>query len=210
MRGSIACALFVAAASSAVACGPANSSPDAFPFPADSAPHADAPHADAAPAVDAPGAADANPNGAPLNETGSAAEADYCVNQFPMQVTVAPGAQVPFFGQLYEAGLTDASATPAAGVTASLGLSPAGAASDPRFDPAWTFTAGAPNAGYDFAQNNDEYTVTITAPSAGVYRFAWRFSFDGGASWTYCDDDGAGSNSGLDFAAAQTGTLTVQ
>jgi hypothetical protein len=55
--------------------------------------------------------------------------------------------------------------------------------------------------------------ASFTAPGAGDYRYAYRFSFDNGASWTYCDsaqgDFGAGSNPGLTFDLENLGVLNV-
>jgi hypothetical protein len=56
--------------------------------------------------------------------------------------------------------------------------------------------------------NDDEYQRQIIAPAAGTYAYGYRFSLDG-LQWTYCDLDGAGSNSGLDFSSAQLGSMTV-
>jgi hypothetical protein len=57
--------------------------------------------------------------------------------------------------------------------------------------------------------NDDEYVGTFTAPAAGTYAYTYRFSFDAGLNWTYCDLNGAGSNAGLAFESAQLGVLTV-
>ena len=45
-------------------------------------------------------------------------------------------------------------------------------------------------------------------PAPGAYPYTARISLDGGA-WTYCDLNGAGSNSGLTFETTQLGALTV-
>jgi hypothetical protein len=61
--------------------------------------------------------------------------------------------------------------------------------------------------------NDDEYMATILAPAIGsapvLYDYTFRFSLDGGDSWTYCDIDGAGSNMNLSFDPALVGLLTV-
>jgi hypothetical protein len=61
--------------------------------------------------------------------------------------------------------------------------------------------------------NNDEYQATFTGPATGSYRYAYRVSLDGGASWTYCDnnqsDAGAGSNPGLTFNLEDLGSITI-
>ena len=38
---------------------------------------------------------------------------------------------------------------------------------------------------------------TLTLPPTGYYTYTYRFSLDGGASWTYGDVGGAGTNAGL-------------
>ncbi|MBI5544329.1 MAG: chitobiase/beta-hexosaminidase, partial [Deltaproteobacteria bacterium] len=87
------------------------------------------------------------------------------------------------------------------------GVGPAG--SSPESATGWTFSAGGPNGGYNFSQNNDEHMATLRAPAAtGSYSYVWRFRRSAG--WTYCDTDGSGSNGGLDFSASKLGTLTVQ
>ena len=57
--------------------------------------------------------------------------------------------------------------------------------------------------------NDDEYQATFVAPAAGSYRYAYRFSVDGGSTWTYCDANGSGSNAGLSFEMTHVPALTV-
>ena len=57
--------------------------------------------------------------------------------------------------------------------------------------------------------NNDEYVGTLTIGTAGTLAYAYRFSFDGGASVTYCDTNGAGSNAGLTFEPGMLGSISV-
>jgi len=92
-----------------------------------------------------------------------------------------------------------------ASIKAQFGFGPN--ATNPITQPAgWTFV----NAAYS-AQigNDDEYFASFTAPAPGTYGYVYRFSLDGGTSYTYCDTDGAGSNTGLVFSAAQLGVMTV-
>jgi hypothetical protein len=55
--------------------------------------------------------------------------------------------------------------------------------------------------------------ASFTAPAAGSYRYAYRFSLDQGVSWTFCDtsgvDGGSGSNGGLTFDLENLGVLTT-
>lgn len=141
-----------------------------------------------------------------LNETDQAAEADYCVIQFPLTTTTTAGVATELiFGQIFELGRTDAMVGGAAsGIRAELGYGPVG--SDPRTSVLWTFQPATFNVEVG---SNDEYRSTLLLTSPGTYAYAYRFSFDGGANVTYCDTDGAGSNAGLTFSASQLGTLTV-
>ena len=87
---------------------------------------------------------------------------------------------------------------------AQLGYGPVN--SDPRTSNEWKWQYANFNVEYG---NGDEYQGVITAPAPGDYYFAYRFSVDGGYSWTVCDADGAGSNPNLDYSVSQLGTLTV-
>lgn len=111
------------------------------------------------------------------------------------------------YGQIYQAGVTEA-AGPNQLVLAELGFGPATV--NPEYEPGWTWLAATFNVQ---AGNNDEYKASFTVPAVGSYRYAYRFSLDGGASWTYCDngqsDFGAGSNSGLTFDFEDEGVLAV-
>lgn len=140
---------------------------------------------------------------------------DFCRLHFPTTAMAAGGGAVgPVYGRVYVGGLTDRTTgndldtrlVAAVGYGAD-GSSPAGGG--------WTWTAAAPNAGYPgpgAEANNDEYQATFTAPSAaGSYDYAFRFSGDGGTTWTYCDTNaGAGSDGSQDgYQPANAGALTV-
>lgn len=147
------------------------------------------------------------------NESGAPEELDFCNVQFPLAITGAPGAPIDFFGQLFEDNVTNTSGAPFPGVFADLGVSPPDAAGvdlDPTQSTAWRFFPAVPNPGFNFAGNNDEYLASFSPPTAGVFRYVFRFSLNNGLSYTYCDTNGAGSNGGLDFSAADAGTLTAQ
>lgn len=49
-------------------------------------------------------------------------------------------------------------------------------------------------------RGSDVYRATLNGAPAGTYDTAWRFSSDGGATWTYCDLDG--SHNGYNLSAA--------
>ncbi|MFS8071665.1 MAG: hypothetical protein ACMG6S_35295, partial [Byssovorax sp.] len=139
-----------------------------------------------------------------VNESGQPAEADYCVVQFPStSITVQTGAAAPLvYGRIFEAGVTSpAGAAP--GITAEVGYGPASV--NPEWQSGWQFFAASFNVQVG---NDDEYQASFTAPAAGDYRYAYRFS-QNGLDWTYCDANGAGSNASLVFEPTQLPTLTV-
>jgi hypothetical protein len=139
-----------------------------------------------------------------LNESGVQGEADFCVLLDPAAVTIQAGTPMPLAtGRIFEPSVTEA-AGPSALVTAQLGFGPEGA--NPEVEPGWTWVP-ATFAGQ--VGSDDEYQASFAAPAPGTYRYGYRFSLDGGNSWTYCDLDGAGSNSGLTFDLDRLGILTV-
>ena len=147
--------------------------------------------------------------------TGVVTDADFCNVQFPKDLINAPGTtpvavntQVLIFGQLFEGGLTDANATPAPGVIGDFGLSslnPTGADLDPTASTTWRFRPAQPNGNFNFVQNNDEYFIGFVPNTIGFFRYGFRFSFDGGLNFTYCDKDD--TNNG--FNAAQISQMEV-
>lgn len=143
-------------------------------------------------------------DGCETNVTPNPNEADYCNLQFPTSVTVGSGQSTgTIYGRIFELGVTEASGS-SPGVQAQLGYGPLG--SDPRTSGGWTWTAATYNVQVG---NNDEYMGSFVAPSVGAYSYTYRFSLDGGAHYTTCDIDGAGSNVGLTFSASNLGTLNV-
>lgn len=129
---------------------------------------------------------------------------DFCNLQFPATLNVqALQSTGNIYGQVYEAGVTSIPGEPA--ISASLGFGPAG--SDPRTSQAWTWSAANYNVQIG---SNDEFAAAFTAPAInGTYNYTYRFSLDGGTTWTVGDLDGNGTNDGLSFSLAQLGVLTV-
>ena len=131
---------------------------------------------------------------------------DYCELHYPATLLGAPGQRTDLvYGWVYTAGVTDQSGQ-AAGIEAQVGVGATG--TDPATDASWTFA----NAQYNTDTNNganDEYMAAITAPTApGGYDYAYRFSGDGGQTWTYCDL--ASQNGSTDgYQPAGAGKLTV-
>lgn len=58
----------------------------------------------------------------------------------------------------------------------------------------WTWTQAGFNPGYSApgGSNNDETKASLSIPTAGTYRYGFRYrSTDAGAPWVYCDQNGA-------------------
>jgi hypothetical protein len=108
----------------------------------------------------------------------------WCNIQSPQSVTVTSGAFTQIYGQIFKTGITEA-AGPNPTVIAQLGYGAAG--TDPTVQPAsWVYLPATYNIQVG---NNDEYKAPLTAPAPGTYGYAFRFSLDNGASFTYCDLD---------------------
>ncbi|WP_224240688.1 Ig-like domain-containing protein [Hyalangium gracile] len=144
------------------------------------------------------------------NETNSGNEADFCNLQSPASIIVAANSASPvIYGQLYEAGITEQPGPPG-GWIAEVGYG--NASTDPRSNNTWRFFPASYNPSHQ--SNNDEFMGTFVAPSYSLttpnnYAFTFRFSVDNGMRWTYCDLNGAGTNTGLTFESTQLGTMTV-
>jgi hypothetical protein len=139
-----------------------------------------------------------------LNETGFTAEVDACRVQGPASLALAPGAPSGFvYGRVLEGGVTEA-AGPSPNVLVELGVGPRD--ENPQHEPGW---AWSPAAFFAQAGAQDEYRGSFAAPAAGAYAYAFRTSFDGGLSWTYCDAGGAGAQAGLAFETPRLPQLVV-
>ena len=137
--------------------------------------------------------------------TTPSSEVDFCNVQFPSNLTVSSFSTMPpIYGRLFHAGVTEA-AGPSSSVMAQLGVGPR--FSDPRAISGWSFTNSFHNAQIG---SDDEYVTYLPSnPGPGSYSYVYRFSLNGGASWSYCDLDGAGNNAGLTFSLGSMGMLTV-
>jgi fibronectin type 3 domain-containing protein len=143
------------------------------------------------------------------NESGDSNEVDavphapigYAVLQWPktMTWTISINGTDTVYGQVYVAGITDANG-PASSILAQAGFGPPG--SDPSAA-SWTWNDAAFNVR---AGNNYEYAAKLFPESVGTFDYAYRFSTDGGRSWTYGDQDGVYPGEGYDMP----GVLTVQ
>ena len=141
------------------------------------------------------------------NETNNVLEADFCNLQFPTEFSVVRSAATPLiYGRIFEAGVTEAAGAPS-GIKAEVGYGNNG--SDPRSNNSWKFFPADYNTQ---SGNDDEFMGSFTAPAtAATYAYTYRFSQDNGLKWTYCDKNGAGSNTNpeLIFEAGQLGVMTV-
>ena len=141
---------------------------------------------------------------------------DWCRLQWPLDppdATVAAGEVLTIYGRVHVDGITNLTtgADAHAVLKGQAGYGPDG--SDPDGNGDWTWEAAAVNPAWDdtVEPGNDEYMGALVAWQAGTFDHAYRFSADGGATWTYCDrriDDGSdGSNDG--YQAANAGSLEV-
>jgi hypothetical protein len=158
----------------------------------------------------------ATPPGSPLvlNESDDPFEADRCAIRSPASITGSAFTNSPVvFGQIGEIPFTPGpGADPV--IVAQLGFGPA--TSNPQYQPGWTWIPAQFNV--QAAPIEDEYRASFMLPLPGSYRYAYRFSRNGGAGWTYCDREdvagmpgsgGSGSNAGLTFELEKLGVLTV-
>lgn len=135
---------------------------------------------------------------------------DFCRLQFPLTIDENEGVETTVFGRLFIAGLTDQSNgnDPHPSVVGYVGYGPD--ATNPASD-LWTWTQGIPNPGWNGPSmgvpDDDEYQAQLSTPSAGDYDYAFRFTGDSGATFTYCDGDPAGSTNG--FASVDAGQMTA-
>lgn len=110
----------------------------------------------------------------------------WCQVQFPAATSTVPGmASEPVYGQLFVEGCTEGRGR-CGRVMAQLGYGPDD--SLPSAEWSWVpaeFNRRGPT------DANDEYAGALLVPEVGTYGYGYRFSTDEGASWTYCDSDGA-------------------
>jgi hypothetical protein len=107
---------------------------------------------------------------------------------------------VTVYGRIYEAGVTvQSQPNPPPGVTAQVGYGSASV--NPEYEAGWTWIDASYNASCSgCGVDDDEFQATFALPAAGTY----RFSLDGGSSWTYCDN-----NQASDFGAGSNGANTT-
>ncbi len=141
---------------------------------------------------------------------------DRCRLQTPINEVAFPEMLLFYFGRVYIAGQT----TLTNGVDTSVVLRASagvGAIGTEPTDASWIWPAASATPGWDADAAGeptfDEYTAVFPAPTLlGNYDTAFRFSGDGGKTWTYCDRPaGPGSDGSEDgYQVANAGTLAVQ
>ncbi len=136
---------------------------------------------------------------------------DFCRLQFPTVITETEGVSTTVYGRLYVAGLTNLTTSTDTAPTVLAQVGYGDDATDPATDTSWSWTDAVANAGYVASGNDeDEYQGELTTPpaSGSPYDFAYRFSGDGGATWTYCDGtNGASDGSADGYQTANAGAL---
>lgn len=122
----------------------------------------------------------------------SGPEVGWCVVQNPKSFDGMVGDTINFYGRVYVAGITETDGNDA-DITAQLGVQKVDAFPEngelnsvvPE-DYQWDENGVVFNAQYG---NDYEYVLSSTfeEESVGSYLYLYRFSADGGTSWTYCD-----------------------
>jgi len=114
--------------------------------------------------------------------TGDSSDIDWCNVQWPDETVSEVGvASELLYGRVYMAGLT-IYPWQGPGIDGQLGWGDVD--SDPSSDPGWTWQDASYNTTYD---SDDEYMGELTVEDEGYYAFAFRFSYDSGVTWLYCD-----------------------
>lgn len=118
----------------------------------------------------------------------------WCIIQYPIEICPAcTASSLPqtVYGRVFADGATNmtqgADSDPR--LVAELGYGPFG--DDPVSNTAaFTWLPATANAGF-LDPVNDEFQADLPALPTGLYSYFYRFSYDGGQRWQYCDDDGA-------------------
>ncbi len=137
--------------------------------------------------------------------TGDATDVGWCDVSSPLSIATSAGSSTPVYGQVWILGVTEAPGA-GAGILGQAGYAPTG--SDPRSDPDWTWDDAA---WYADDGDNDEYVYDLVL-GEGTWAYAWRFSYDGGIDWLYCDAaDGTtdGSTPSDPYSVADEATAVI-
>jgi hypothetical protein len=128
---------------------------------------------------------------------------DWCKTQWPEETWTGPGFQTdPFYGRVQRTGVTEG-AGQGPGILAQLGWG--ARATHPDTWSNWVDAGYFADSDYTGVDDADEYAAQLTVPAAGEYSAAFRFSADGGLTWTPCDLGGTDDG----FSADATAYLRV-
>ena len=133
----------------------------------------------------------------------------FCILQHPPETSTDRGtATEEIYGRVFAEGSTPGEGK-GAGIKGQVGYGPLGTNPTTQADK-WSFVDATYNTDADGLsegdKSNDEYKAQLTVNEAGSYSYIYRFSGDGGKSWTLCDLDGSENG----FQAEQMGKLTVK
>jgi hypothetical protein len=132
------------------------------------------------------------------NQAGVPEEVDSCrvYPPDPVPYEFVMGKSFLIFGKLAELGLTPGDNPH---ILAQVGVGPTSA--NPQTQPEqWTWATAAYNPVCSSCEDDEsQYFTSVFPPAPGAFMVAARFSLDGGLSWTYCDNDGSGSDPALSF-----------
>ena len=140
---------------------------------------------------------------------------NWCRLQHPVDAEMDIKGALTIYGRVYVEGLTE---TSAAVDSDAMLVGQAGYGSDgshPNNSAEWTWVDAVANDGWDAnvaeEPNNDEYQAEISIDALGTFDTAFRFSYDGGVTWTLCDRDmGEGADGSEDgYQIENAGALVV-
>lgn len=160
---------------------------------------------DAAPDTNADTSADSSPTTDTSSDATTARPIGWCNLQHPSTLQTTVGQKTkPIYGRVFSKKCTKNSGR-CSNIRAELGWG------DPSVDPSnnpgkFNWKKASFNAGHT-SSNNDEYQATITPGKTGWFAYAYRFSGDGGQTWTYCDQNGTNTGG---FTVDQMGSLGVK
>jgi hypothetical protein len=124
--------------------------------------------------------------------------------QYPSATTTTVGVPTEsIFGRVYVNGVTGLGVEDP-DMHAEIGYGPTD--KDPRLWPdLFTWSSPTYNSGHT-GDDNDEYGTPLTVNAADAYHYVYRFGYETGVEWTYCDFD-PGTTDGFD--PNDLGDLTV-
>lgn len=119
--------------------------------------------------------------------------------QWPSTATIN-GIPIDTYGQMFIEGVTNNFPNPPPGIIAEIGFGPWG--TDPTVNHHWVWRTAIFHL---IAYTNYEYLGKLDIPYTGTFSYTYRYSRDGGATWTLADLDGTQNG----IAVNQFGTATV-